>query len=153
MKRHISLIALIVLPQLVSAAAPVTSYMPARGLGELLASRFDLATIRSSMGPRRTAEANTFASLGHRPSNTSDTSVVFDSGDWYYSLTVLRRGDFNKDGIEDLEVCFVDHARPGYATYNSQQALLVTRYAPDGNLLALAYSMQGCERLPAGRSP
>ena len=127
------------------AATPPRSWLPQRGLGELLATRFDLSTIRSSLGPKRSAAANTFAALGLRASSVSDTGVIFDDAQWHLSMTVLRRGDFNTDGIEDLEVCFVDRAAPAYATYNAQKALLVTRYAPDGNLVALAYTMDGCE--------
>jgi hypothetical protein len=148
MKKLIPLIALIVLPQLALAAEPLISFLPRHGIGELLATRFDLSTIRSSMGPRRTPATNTFALLGLRPTSATDNSVEFDTTEWYYAMTVLRRGDLNKDGIEDLEVCFVDRAAPEYASYKAQKALLVTRYAADGNLIALAYSLNGCETFP-----
>ncbi len=148
MKKLISLIALIALPQAALAAEPEISFLPKHGLGDLLARRFDLSTVRSSLGPRRSPTTNTFASLGLRPSSANDNSVEFDTADWYYGMKVLRRGDLNKDGIEDLEVCFTDRAAPKFATYNAQQALLITRYAPDGNLVALAYSMNGCETIP-----
>ncbi len=143
-KRILGIVSLLVAQAGQAATAP-NSWLPQRGLGELLATRFDLATIRSSLGRKRSAATNTFASLGLRPASVSDTGVVFDDGNWHRSMTVLRRGDFNRDGIEDLEVCFVDRAAPAYATYNAQKALLVTRYASDGNLVALAYAMEGCE--------
>ncbi len=145
MKKLIPAIVLLAAPQLVFAAAPSLSFFPRDGLGELLATRFDLSTIRSSIGPRRGPGANTFAALGMRSSSAGDTRVVFDTGNWRYEITVLRRGDFNRDGLEDLEVCFIDRAAPAHATYNAQQALLVTRYTADGNLVALAYAMDGCE--------
>ncbi len=143
MKKLIALVTMTLLPVAASAAAPVVSHFPAQGLGELLARQFDLASIRSSLGPSRGPGKNTFASLGIKPSLTEDRKVVFDSPEWFYSMTVLRRGDFNKDGIEDLEVCFVDRAKQG--SYNAQKALLVTRYARDAMPVALAFSMDGCE--------
>lgn len=142
MKKIIAIIALVALPA-VAAATPFISHLPAHGLGDLLARQFDLASIRSSLGPSRSPGKNTFASLGIWPSLTQDTKVVFDDPSWYFAMTVLRRGDFNKDGVEDLEVCFVNRAKRG--SYNAQQALLVTRYAPDASLVALAFSMDGCK--------
>jgi hypothetical protein len=144
MKKLITLLAMIMVSQ-AALAAPVTSYFPRERLGELLARHFDLATIRSSLGPKRSPGANTFALLGITPSTTDNISAVFDTEIWYYSITVLRRGDINKDGIEDLELCFVDRVKQKYHGYNSQQALLVSRYTPDGNIVALAYSVTGCE--------
>ncbi len=143
MKNVIALAALAILPAAAYAAVPAVSHIPAQGLGELLARQFDLASIRSSFGPKRGPGKNTFAALGLQPSLAQDDKVVFDSPQWYYSMTVLRRGDFNNDGIEDLEVCFVDRAKQG--SYNAQRALLVTRYQPHAMLVALAYGMDGCE--------
>ncbi len=143
MKKLIALAVLATLSATASSAVPVVSHFPAQALGELLARQFDLASVRSSFGPKRSPGKNTFAALGLTPSLAQEDKVVFDSPQWYYSMTVLRRGDFNNDGIEDLEVCFVDRARQG--SYNAQRALLVTRYQPNAMLVALAYSMDGCE--------
>lgn len=123
-------------------AANVESYFPTQELGRLLTERFDLATIRSSFGPRRTPEKRTFADFGIKPSQSTDNSVVFlIPGDWLYELRIVARGDFNRDGIEDLKVCFIDRALNG-GTYDSAEGLLLTRYSWDGYVIALSFSLE-----------
>lgn len=122
--------------------AAVESYFPAKDLGRFLSEKFDLATIRSSFGPRRTPAKRTFADFGMKPSQLAEDSVVFlTPGDWLYEIRVVARGDFNRDGIEDLEVCFADHALNG-GTYDVAQGLLLTRYSGDGYVIALSYSLE-----------
>lgn len=123
-------------------AATVESYFPNKDLGRLLSEKFDLATIRSSFGPRRTLAKRTFADFGMKPSQLTEESVVFlMPGDWLYELRVVARGDFNGDGIEDLKVCFVDHALNG-GTHDVAQGLLLTRYSGEGYVIALSYSLE-----------
>lgn len=132
-------------------AAPLTSHFPEHGLGLFLRDKFDLASIRSSFGPRRQPEQRTFADFGMVPSKADDDTLVFDlPGDWYYELKILGRRDVNRDGIEDLLVCLVDRAQNG-GTYHTATALLVTRYAPDGFAIALSYSLNDkrCPPSPA----
>lgn len=118
------------------------SYFPSKNLGDLLAEKFDLATIRSSLGPRRTPGQRTFSQLGITPTQLTDDAVVFSyPGDWLYELRVIARGDFNGDGIEDVKACFVDQALNG-GTYNTAQPLLLTRYAADGYVIALGYGVE-----------
>lgn len=128
-------------------AAPLVSYFPKKDLGRFLANKFDLASIRSSFGPRRTPAQRTFADLGMRPSKATDDVVVFESpGDWLYELKIVGRGDVNSDGIEDLVVCFIDRALNG-GTYDTAEGLLITRYAADSYALALSFSVEAgvCE--------
>lgn len=77
------------------------------------------------------------------PTKVSEELVEFDGTDWYYAMRILRRADINHDGIEDLEGCFIDKAKG--ATYNSQQALLITRYSDASLALALKFDVDGCE--------
>lgn len=126
-----------------AASAELESYLPTRGAAQFLVANFDLASIRSSFGPRRTKAQRTFASLAMVPTKVTESEVEFDNTDWYYSFKVLRRGDFNGDGIEDLEVCFLDKAKG--ATYHSQQALLVSRYSDSSLAVALKFEVDGCE--------
>jgi hypothetical protein len=122
-------------------AAPVTSYFPKNNLGAFLADKFDLASIRSSLGPRRSPALRTFSNFGMKPSKATNDLVVFDDpGEWLYELKVVARGDVNADGIEDLEVCFIDKALNG-GTYNTAQGLLITRYSADGYAIALSFSL------------
>lgn len=122
-------------------AAPVVSYFPDRDVGQFLAEKFDLASIRSSLGPRRSSAKRTFADLGIKPSTITKDAVVFLSeGDWHYELRIIGRRDVNGDGIEDLEVCFYDQALNG-GSYNTAEGLLITRYSKDSYALALSFSL------------
>lgn len=122
-------------------AAPVVSYFPDRDVGQFLAEKFDLASIRSSLGPRRLPTQRTFADLGIKPSTVTKDAVVFLSeGDWYYELRVVGRRDVNRDGVEDLEVCFYDRAMNG-GNYDAAEGLLITRYSKDSYALALSFSL------------
>jgi hypothetical protein len=129
-------------------ATPLTSHFPATGLGSFLAEKFDLASIRSSFGPRRTPALRTFADFGLKPSRASDDSVTFEPDNWFYQLTVVERGDVNGDGIEDLKACFVDRAVGG-PSYHASKGLLITRYAPDAYAVALSFGVdEACSRPP-----
>lgn len=57
-----------------------------------------------------------------------------------YELKIVGRRDVNGDGIEDLEVCFVDRALNG-GSYDTSKGLLITRYSADGYAVALSYSL------------
>lgn len=119
-------------------AAPI-SHIPTTEVGQFLAEKFDLASIRSSINPRRTAAQRTFKDMGLRPSAITADGVRFDlPGYWFYELKILGRRDTNRDGIEDLEVCFTDQAQNG-GNYRAQKALLITRYTADGYAVALSF--------------
>lgn len=134
------------------AAAP-TTYFPATGLGSFLADKFDLASIRSSVGPRRTPATRSFADLGFKPSKASDDTVIFERDNWFHELTIVERGDVNGDGIEDLKACFVDRALAGPA-YHATKGLLITRYGPDAYALALSFSVDdACGKPPYLSAP
>jgi hypothetical protein len=122
-------------------ATPVVSYFPKEHLGRFLADTFDLASIRSSLGPRRKPAMRTFADFGMKPSKMTDNVLEYYSpGDWEYELKIIGRRDVNGDGIEDLEACFFDRARNS-GTYNVSKGLLITRYSADGYAIALSYSL------------
>ena len=124
------------------------SHFPKKDLGRFLAEHFDLTSIRSSLGPRRSRGMHTtFADLGMQPSRVSENFVVFESPNaWLYEMKIVGRRDVNGDGIEDLVVCFLDRALNG-GTHDSSQGLLVTRYSAGGYAIALSFSPGegGCE--------
>ena len=123
-------------------AAPLTSFFPERELGRFLADNFDLASVRSSFGPRRTPERRTFTDFGLVASKAGDDVLEFDEERWFYQLRVTRRADINGDGIEDLELCFTDRAKGG--SYDSRKGLLVSRYSDETYAVALSYEIEGC---------
>lgn len=132
-------------------ADPVISYFPAKDVGLFLAKNFDLTSIRSSFGPRRTTGLRTFADFQMKPSTAANDLLEFRSDIWFYQLRIVERGDVNKDGIEDLAVCFTDQALGG-ATYYSQTSLLITRYSVKGYAVALSFSVDACDK-PATNVP
>ena len=83
-------------------AAPMVSHFPQQGLGQFLAEQFDLASIRSSFGPRRTPDQRTFADFQLKPTRVTESLVEFARPDWFYQMVVTERRDNNGDGIEDL---------------------------------------------------
>ncbi|RSZ60257.1 hypothetical protein HF313_20900 [Massilia atriviolacea] len=135
-------------PKMKPAARPVTSFFPQLDLGRFLADNFDLASVRSSLAPRRTPDLRTFADFGMLPTNSGDDGVTFDGERWLYQLRVVRRADINNDGIEDLEVCFTDRAKG--ASYDASQSLLVSRYSDETYAVALRYESEACG--PAAKS-
>lgn len=141
MRFHVASIALAFLMVDAVHAAPSASYFPKQNLGQFLADKFDLASIRSSFGPRRLPALRTFSDFGMRPSKATDNILVFESpGDWLYEMRIAGRGDVNSDGIEDLQVCFIDQALNG-GTYSTSKALLITRYSADSYAIALSFSL------------
>lgn len=124
-------------------AAPVVSYFPQQGLGQFLADQFDLASIRSSFGPRRTPGQRTFADFQLKPTRITESLVEFAQPDWFYQMIVTERRDINGDGIEDLAVCFTDKA-VGEGNYAAQKGLLVTRYAANAHAVAVSYGLDAC---------
>jgi len=132
-------LALLIMAHVVEAA-PLVSYFPKKDLGLFLADRFDLASIRSSFGPRRSPAMRTFTDFGMKPSKATEDALVFETpGEWLYQMMIVGRRDANRDGIEDLEVCFIDHALNG-GTYDTSTGLLVTRYSADGYAVALSHT-------------
>jgi hypothetical protein len=142
MKIRVALCAFTFLVLAVSAgAAPLVSYFPQKDLGLFLAKTFDLSSIRSSLGQRRSPTLRTFVDLGMKPSQATENTLVFETPKgWLYELKIVGRRDVNRDGIEDLEVCFVDRALNG-GSYDTSEGLLITRYSADGYAVALSYSL------------
>lgn len=125
-------------------AAPVVSHFPQQGLGQFLAERFDLTSIRSSFGPRRTMHQRSFADFHLKPTRATNTLVEFAHPDWFYRMVVTERRDINSDGVEDLAVCFTDKAMNG-DSYDTQKSLLVTRLSPDAHAIALSFATNACD--------
>jgi len=134
------------------AADALESHFPEQDVARFLFDHFDIATMRSSLNPARRTEQRTFASVLPAPTTlTSDTFEVREP-DWVRTVRVLDRGDFNRDGIEDLLVCFDDRAILG--TYNASSLMLVTRYSDDARAVAIHFSpvpgRYPCSNTPPG---
>jgi hypothetical protein len=123
-----------------AASSVLESFLPKEDIERFIVDHFDLGTIRSSFGPRRGPGQRTFKDLGETSPVIGKGTIEFKSDGWFRGIRILGRGDYNKDGIEDLAVCFVDRALKG--SYSSQQPLLLTRYGPNERLIAISYQIE-----------
>ncbi|HTQ13485.1 MAG TPA: hypothetical protein VMH86_06380 [Rhizomicrobium sp.] len=132
------------------AQARVASYLPQTGLPRFIAEKFDIASIRSSLGPRRQPGQHHFSDLGIAIASADEQRVVLKSKGWVYTIAVFSVGDINGDGIRDVAVCFSDDGRGAGGRYFAQEPLLLTRYGATGPLIAIAYRMEDdrCRRVP-----
>ena len=131
-------------PMLLLAAAAhagdgLESHIPASGVPEFLFHNLDIASFRSSLGPGRTTSDRTFASVSPPPTTVAADYVEVLEDHWVRRLTIVDRGDFNEDGIEDLAVRLDDRAIG--ATYRATKLLLVTRYTDSSLAVALDYEV------------
>lgn len=141
MKRTLCLPLLILLsPALAHAQEGLESHIPTSDVPEFLFDHLDIATFRSSSGPKRDQGDRTLSSISPPPTTVTTDYIEVLEDDWVRRLTIVDRGDFNKDGIEDLAVCFDDRAIGG--TYRSTQLLLVTRYTASSPAVALNYRVE-----------
>ncbi|MGB3543033.1 hypothetical protein [Rubrivirga sp.] len=80
--------------------------------GHLL-SDLDLSSFRNSTGPRRAPSQRTLADLGVAVTRATVDHAEARTSGWLYTLTVLERGDANRDGVPDVTACFYDRALEG----------------------------------------
>lgn len=128
---------------------PLADRWPVRDLARFVFERLDLATFANSTGPRRPrGQRSTFADLGIRPTSLSETQAISDDGSWMYSVQIVHKGDVNRDGVEEVLVCFREKAGDG-GTYRAEDPLVVQ--LDEGRVVALAYTQE--ERAAAGGCP
>jgi hypothetical protein len=119
----------------------IISYFPKKNIALFISEHLDLASFPHSLNFRRDQGQRTFRALGFAPTKVTENRVEFVTDDWTYEITVVRRGDLNFDGIEDVEICYTDVAignksRSSYATISPY---VLTRYSSDGYVLAISY--------------
>lgn len=128
------------LPGSSNAGDRVTSHLPKKKVEAFVVEKLDLATIRSSLNPRRKTHERTFRDVKIGPSSKGPGEVELKTADWVYKISILGRKDYNQDGIEDLAICFEDRALSG--NYHTITPLLLTRYGPDDLLVGLAFEIE-----------
>ena len=103
--------------------------------GEALATRLDLRSFASSLGPRLEDDRYTLTSL-FDPSQLDIKShgVAVGTSDWSYVLRVVLVGDVDKDGSVDWIVWLDDEAREG--SYRAYQTLIIRGASGAGLLRA-----------------
>lgn len=98
----------LLIPVMVEASAPLECHIPTSDVPDFLFNHLDIATFRSSLGSKRTQSDRTSSGLSPPPTTVMVSSVEMREGNGVRRLTLLERGGFNKDGIEDPVVRFED---------------------------------------------
>lgn len=109
---------------------------------KLIYEKLNLSSFRNSTGPSREKGDKYFSDLNLPLSKITDDSLVVETEDWIYTITVLKVRDLTKDGITDVVVCFNDKAK--FATYHSQQPILITQLSKNSDYIALKFEVDGC---------
>jgi hypothetical protein len=117
--------------------ADLVSYIPSDGLEFFIVDRLDITSFRNSLGPARSPGMRYFRDLGLIPTEISEGRIVFDTGDWYYSVEVVERRDVNQDGIEDILIRFTDDST--FGTYLTHFMYTLTCYSEGSDLIAIAF--------------
>lgn len=117
---------------------PLTTFMPDRGFEEWVAANLDIRSFNSSMDNRREAYQARLRELGYEPvprRGRGPVVLTFTSAEGEVTMSLFERGDLNRDGIEDVLICFQDRLKG--SRYDRTQALLAQKYTPNGPLAAL----------------
>lgn len=80
---------------------------------KLIYRKLDLTSFPSSLHNRTEKTQWSISTLGMKVKKQSETSVIFSPAGWQYRFDLLAKGDFNRDGNEDLLVRFIDQATEG----------------------------------------
>ena len=120
------------------AVAPAA--WPEQDLARFVFERLDISSFRNSTGPRRGPGQRLFGDLGVRPSRATETEAISEDGGWHYSVRILGKRDYNRDGLDEVLICFSDMALDG-GTYNTRQHYVVQLV--EGRAIALAYTQDG----------
>lgn len=129
---------------LMATAAPVQadaakSFFPQKGLARFIVNNLDLATFPSAVGPRLSPSKRSFAAMGlklQRKFLREDFAAVSDSDGLSMYVSVIKRGDFNHDGLEDVVICQQDVATYGHL--DATQPYFLTRYSAVAPVVAIA---------------
>jgi hypothetical protein len=124
-------------------AGRLESFLPPdRTLMDAIVRQLDLRSTNFGLRhPRPGGYAKHFLDLrGMRVVSRMRTSAELQwANDWHIEITILGRGDYNQDGIEDVYLCVEQDAKPAGGTLVSVEPVTLTRYSNDGPLIAIAY--------------
>ena len=110
---------------------------PEQDLARFVFEHLDISSFRNSTGPRRGPGQRLFADLGVQLTRVTETQATSDDGGWAYVVRILGKDDYNKDGVDEVLICFHDIARDG-GSYNTTQHLVVQLV--ESRAVALAHS-------------
>ena len=109
----------------------VRTFFPESGLASEFVEHFDISSIRSSIGPRLEDGKKRLADYLPTPPRIEGDRILFEA----HEFVILARGDFTRDGLEDLQVRHVDRGtrQPVISTF------LVTRRHEGGAISFLRH--------------
>lgn len=119
---------------MLSRAQPSKKSFLTGDFANLLLDHLDLSSFPSSLGPRLENNKQILEAFHFKDTKTTDKQVTINDNGWTYEFTLLARGDFNSDGIEDLLIRFLDQA--GEGNYFSLQTLILERNSSNAKITA-----------------
>jgi hypothetical protein len=135
------LLLLLVINSRASWSADLVTYFPSMNLERFVADQLDVRTlgIASPRAGERKPGPVHFSDLGMRPATITAGQVTFERPHLDYVLQILSSGDYNKDGIEDLMICFTQKSKRG--AVQTARPYVLTRTTKTGAVLAVAYPL------------
>ncbi len=100
---------------------------------ETIYKDLDLSSFRSSIRPKLDEKIHTFLDLEYKQSGDGNR-ILIERPTWHYKFSLLARGDFNNDQIEDLLVGFLDESKS--ASYFADTTLVLIKTKKNGLWIA-----------------
>jgi hypothetical protein len=114
--------------------APTVKILPINNYGAVLATRLDLRSFRSSLGPMVDERHYTLSRLFKGQVRIQNQGAVVETPDMLFSLTIVLVGDVDHNGSSDWLVWLSDEVLAG--TYRRYETLLIKDVAAEGFLQA-----------------
>lgn len=89
----------------------------------MLASKLDLRTFPSSLGPRLNDKSYTLKSIAGNNLFIKNNNVIYKTEGWDYRLEVIAVFDVNDNQKDDWIIWFADESKAG--NYRSYQTLVI----------------------------
>lgn len=120
------------LPLLCHSTAAEHNDWIVEGLSEQVYRHLDLGTFGTSLWPRRASDSHRFLDFNLPEPDFSASGFSIETEDWFYGLWFRAIADFDGDGIADVLVEFVDHAKR--ASYFEISPIILSRDMDDPDI-------------------
>ncbi len=106
--------------------------------GRELSSKLDLTSFRSSLNRRARADGPSLQDIGEQFLTFDESSVTYETDEWFYRLELIAATDVNRDGVQDWIVILDDKSKVG--NYHAGATLIVLGPIDVSLLTAITYS-------------
>lgn len=110
------------------------SFIPQKNLSKALFFQLNMKSFPSSFGPKKETKLH-LSDLGCQYTLISNTRVEVKCDDWFYAVSVIKQGDFNADGVEDLCIEITDKALKG--SYSDHERIAISRFSKKQDFIAI----------------